>query len=188
MDVYKFTRFSPPVYILSLLTCLVLLSIFMKSSIRKKLLKFLVVLILPTSVLSVMLLLATFQCQAAKEVTLAIYRFFDSFAKWSFYFATWPYSSDFCWGTYLYLYVKSMESASGIASEEAARSPQLLSKCSELASCSHSRAPSQQAEHVPSQSSIVLAFICFFFFLDWDAGVRQTCFPCVLSNNPSCRC
>lgn len=53
----------------------------MKSNIRKKLLKFLVVRVLPASVVSVMLVLAAFQRQAAEEVTLAICRFFDSFAK-----------------------------------------------------------------------------------------------------------
>lgn len=47
----------------------------MKSNTKKKLLKFLVILVLHASVLSVMLLLAAFQPQAAKEVTLAIYRF-----------------------------------------------------------------------------------------------------------------
>lgn len=47
----------------------------MKPNTRKKLLKFLIILVLLASVLSVMLLLAAFQPQAAKEVTLAIYRF-----------------------------------------------------------------------------------------------------------------
>lgn len=53
----------------------------MKSNIRKKILKFLVVWLLPASVVSVMLALAAFQHQAAEEVTLAICRFFGSFAK-----------------------------------------------------------------------------------------------------------
>lgn len=27
--------------------------------------------------------------------------------------------------------------------------------------------------------------VAVFAALDWDTGARQTCFPCVLSNNPA---
>lgn len=75
MGIDKFTLFFPPTYISCLLICFVLFYIFIKSTIRKKLLKFLVILVLHASVLSVMLLLAAFKHQAAKEVTLPIYSF-----------------------------------------------------------------------------------------------------------------
>lgn len=74
MGIDKFTLFFPPTYISCLLICFVLFYIFMKSNIRKILLKFLVILVLHASVLSVMLL-AAFKHQAAKEVTLPIYSF-----------------------------------------------------------------------------------------------------------------
>lgn len=58
---------------LSYLICFILY--FYEIQYKEKLLKFLVILVLYASVLSVMLLLAAFQHQAAKEVKLAIYSF-----------------------------------------------------------------------------------------------------------------
>lgn len=95
----------------------------MKSNIRKKILKFLVVWLLPASVVSVMLALAAFQHQAAEEVTLLFAGFLVLLQSDHF---TLPHN---CIPQISFLlrgipgYILSLtEGASGIASWEAARS------------------------------------------------------------------
>lgn len=76
MDIGKLTLLFPPTSFYVVIFVLIYF-IFYETKYKEKILKFLVILVLHASVLSVMLLLTTwlFQHQAAKEVTLAIYSF-----------------------------------------------------------------------------------------------------------------
>lgn len=131
VHVYKFTLFSPPVYIVSLVSCLVLLNIFMKSSIRKKITE------ISGCAGSVHICVVSHvaignipvpSCKGSNACYLqGFFLFFHKVINLLCHMALFL-RFHFCWRMYLYLYVESMEGASGIGSEEAARSTRLLSK------------------------------------------------------------
>lgn len=149
VHVYKFTLFSPPVYIVSLVSCLVLLNIFMKSSIRKKITE------ISGCAGSVHICVVSHvaignipvpSCKGSNACYLQ--GFFYSFTKWSIYFATWPYSSDFtsveeC----IYICMLNLWRVQvGLHQRKLPGAHDCSAKCSELASCSRSRALSQQTD------------------------------------------